>query len=231
MKMPSVSDSSPAALLGNLSNVSGHPTPEVRKTRRERQAETRSQVIAAARRLFLDRGYHRTTLAAVVEAAGFTKGAVYSNFSSKAELALAVVEEIERENVESLARTLQAAPDPDARQQLVTKWGEDILRDIDAIRLRSELNFAALDDPALADTMRHKSRNVRASVAVMLRGMDDPDGFLLDIDLLASTLTALAVGVGVQKLNDPEFDVQAFVTTASVLTGYPVPRTDPPAKG
>lgn len=229
--MPSVSDSFSPEILSNLSNVQGLPIPETRKTRRERQAETRLQVIAAARKLFLDRGYHRTTLAAVVEAAGFTKGAVYSNFSSKAELALAVVEEIERENVESLAAALQAAPDPAARQRHVTKWGEEILKDTDAIRLRSELNFAAMDDPALADTMRHKSRNVRASVAVMLRGMENPDGFLLDVDLLASSLIALAVGVGLQKLNDPEFDVQAFVTTASVLTGYPVPRTDPPTQG
>lgn len=201
-------------------------TQEIRKTRRERQAETRLQVIAAARGLFLDRGYHRTTLSAVVETAGFTKGAVYSNFSSKAELALAVVEEIERENVEVLARSFQGSPNPAERARLLTKWSEEILKDTDAIRLRSELNFAAMDDPSLAETMRHKSRNVRASVAVMLRGMEDPDGFLLDVDLLASTLVALAVGVGLQKLNDPDFDVQAFVQAAGVLTGYPAKRTD-----
>jgi AcrR family transcriptional regulator len=209
--------------------VAASPSPEIRKTRRERQAETRLQVIRAARQLFLDRGYHRTTLSAVVEAAGFTKGAVYSNFSSKAELALAVVEEIERENVELLAKGFQNAPDPAARAVLLTKWGESLLADTDAIRLRSELNFAAMDDPALADTMRHKSRNVRASVAVMLRGLEDPDKFLLDIELLSATLTALAVGVGIQKLNDPEYPVQAFVTAAGVLTGYPAKRTDLPA--
>ena len=72
----------------------------------------------------------------------------------EAKLALARVEETARGTVQTLAPTRKAAPDPEARQQLVTKWGEDILRDIDAIRLRSELNFAALDDPALADTMR-----------------------------------------------------------------------------
>ena len=206
--------------------MTGSTSPEVRKTRRERQAETRLQVIGAARSLFLDRGYHRTTLSAVVDAAGFTKGAVYSNFSSKAELALAVVEEIERENVEQLAKAFQGATDPAERAVLLTKWGESLLDDTDAIRLRSELNFAAMDDPALADTMRHKSRNVRASVAVMLRGLENPDGFLLDVELLAATLTALAVGVGLQKLGDPEFDVQAFVKAAGVLTGYPVERTD-----
>jgi AcrR family transcriptional regulator len=198
--------------------------PEVRKTRRERQAETRQQVITAARELFLTRGYHRTTLSAVVEAAGFTKGAVYSNFTSKAELALAVVEEIERENVEQLAEAFQGATDPAERAQLLTTWGETILDDTAALRLRAELNFAALDDPTLGETVRHKSRNVRASVAAMLRGLEHSDGFLLDVPVLADTLTALANGVGMQKLVDPEFDLQAFVNAAGVLTGAPLER-------
>lgn len=183
-------------------------------------------MIGAARALFLDRGYHRTTLASVVEAAGFTKGAVYSNFSSKAELALAVVEEIERENVEVLAKAFQGAADPQERARLLTTWGETLLADTDAIRLRSELNFAAMDDPELGDTMRHKSRGVRASVAMMLRGLEHPEEFLLDVDLLAATLSALAVGVGIQRLNDPEYPLDAFVLAAGALTGYPVRRTD-----
>jgi AcrR family transcriptional regulator len=193
--------------------------PEARKTRRERQAETRQHVITAARELFLTRGYHRTTLSAVVEAAGFTKGAVYSNFTSKAELALSVVEEIERENVEKLAEAFQGATDPAERAHLLTAWGETILADTAALRLRAELNFAALDDPTLGETVRHKSRNVRASVAAMLRGLEHTDRFLLDVGVLADTLTALANGVGMQKLVDPEFDLQAFVRAAGVLTG------------
>ncbi|MDQ8045877.1 MAG: TetR/AcrR family transcriptional regulator [Solirubrobacteraceae bacterium] len=206
--------------------MTASPPPESRKTRRERQAETRLQVIAAARQLFLSLGYHRTTLSAVVDAAGFTKGAVYSNFTSKAELALAVVEEIERENVELLAKALQGDLSPAERAAVLTTWGETLLADTPAIRLRAELGFAAMDDPSLGETMRHKSRNVRATVEVMLRGLENTDGFLLDISLLASTLTALAVGVGMQKLSDPDYDIQAFVTAATVLTGYTLPSTD-----
>ncbi|MBO9531539.1 MAG: TetR/AcrR family transcriptional regulator [Solirubrobacteraceae bacterium] len=203
--------------------------PEVRKTRRERQAETRQQVVTAARELFLTRGYHGTTLSAVVEAAGFTKGAVYSNFASKAELALAVVEEIERENVEKLAGAFQGASDPAERAKLLTLWGETILSDTAALRLRAELSFAAMDDPALAETIRHKSRNVRASVAAMLRGIDHSERFQLDVPVLADALTALANGVGMQRLGDPDFDVQAFVLAAGVLTGMPLSGEVPDA--
>lgn len=202
---------------------------EARKTRRERQAETRQHVVAAARELFLTRGYHGTTLSAVVEAAGFTKGAVYSNFASKAELALAVVEEIERENVERLAGAFQGTSDPGERAKLLTLWGETILADTAALRLRAELSFAAMDDPALGETFRHKSRNVRASVAAMLRGIDHPERFRLEVPVLADALTALANGVGMQRLSDPDFDVQAFVLAAGVLTGAPL--GDAPAAG
>jgi len=53
-------------------------------------------------------------------------------------------------------------------------------------------------------------------------GLENTDRFLLEIPVLADTLTALANGVGMQKLNDPDFDVQAFVKAAGVLTGAPL---------
>ncbi len=206
--------------------MADQPHTPVRKTRREQQAETRAQVIAAARGIFLERGYHGASLSAVVDAAGFTKGAVYSNFSSKAELALAVLGQIEEENVTRLGTAFQGLDEPSERARVLTEWGKDLLRDRGTIRLRSELNTAALDDPALATTIVEKSRGVRAAVEQMLRGMPNSGDFLLDVDVLASALVALSVGVGSQRLMDPEYDLRAFVQTAGVLTGYHVRRTD-----
>ena len=61
-------------------------------TRADRQAKTRADLIAAADRRFSADGFHATTLALVADDAGFTKGAVYSNFSSKEDLFFAVYE-------------------------------------------------------------------------------------------------------------------------------------------
>ena len=61
-------------------------------TRADRQAQTRAELIAAADRRFSADGFHATTLALVADDAGFTKGAVYSNFSSKEDLFFAVYE-------------------------------------------------------------------------------------------------------------------------------------------
>ena len=66
----------------------GKPSSVRRPSRAERQAQTREKLIAVARQLFIADGYAATTLDKVAEAAGFSKGAVYSNFSGKEELCM-----------------------------------------------------------------------------------------------------------------------------------------------
>ncbi|HIT76386.1 MAG TPA: TetR/AcrR family transcriptional regulator [Candidatus Avipropionibacterium avicola] len=50
---------------------------------RPRRTEVRADLLRAAREAFLERGYAGTSVAEIARAAGFTKGAVYSNFGSK----------------------------------------------------------------------------------------------------------------------------------------------------
>ena len=64
----------------------------VRLTRTERSEQNRALLLDAARDVFLERGYHGATLEQIAERAGFTKGAVYSRFDSKADLFLALLE-------------------------------------------------------------------------------------------------------------------------------------------
>jgi AcrR family transcriptional regulator len=63
-----------------------------RLTREERQQQTRERLLDAALAVFSQRGYHATSVDEVAEAAGFSKGAVYSNFASKEELFLALLD-------------------------------------------------------------------------------------------------------------------------------------------
>src|SRR5690606_29250320 len=54
--------------------------------------DTRERLLDAAERLYLERGYGGTSIEAVVEAAGLTKGALFHHFDSKHDLALALIE-------------------------------------------------------------------------------------------------------------------------------------------
>jgi AcrR family transcriptional regulator len=64
----------------------------VRVTRAERAGQVRAEVLAAALDVFVEHGYHAATLDQIALAAGYTKGAVYSRFDSKADLFLAMLE-------------------------------------------------------------------------------------------------------------------------------------------
>ena len=61
-------------------------------SRRDRQRQTREAIVFAARAAFAEDGYHGARLDQIARAAGFSKGAVYSNFTGKAELFLAVLD-------------------------------------------------------------------------------------------------------------------------------------------
>jgi AcrR family transcriptional regulator len=73
-----------------------------RLSRVEQTERNRSRVLDAARRVFMERGYHGATLEQIAEEAGFSKGVVYSQFESKADLFLALLEKrIEERAVEN----------------------------------------------------------------------------------------------------------------------------------
>ena len=57
-----------------------------RLSREDQKADTRARLIACAHDVFLEKGFHAATLDDIALRAGVTKGAVYSNFASKAEL-------------------------------------------------------------------------------------------------------------------------------------------------
>src|SRR5262245_38936796 len=67
-----------------------------RRTQHERVAESDRRMLAAALRLIGERGYRGTSLAAIGEAAGYSRGLVHERFGSKAGLLWALVKQILR---------------------------------------------------------------------------------------------------------------------------------------
>ena len=61
-----------------------------RLSREEKKELTTAQLLETASRIFLERGYHRTTLDDIADAMNMTKGAVYARFATKDELFFAL---------------------------------------------------------------------------------------------------------------------------------------------
>src|SRR3954467_5734148 len=81
-----------------------------RLSRAEQQEQTRERIVETAAKRFEERGFHATSVDQVATAAGYTKGAVYSNFASKEDLFFAVYER--RAAVAETRLTEQLAADP-----------------------------------------------------------------------------------------------------------------------
>src|ERR671935_2790472 len=78
-------------------------------TRKEAQERTRQRLLAAAAKVFARRGYHRATVDEIASEAGFTIGAVYSNFAGKEELFLALADRQVEQRVAEIRALGEAA--------------------------------------------------------------------------------------------------------------------------
>ena len=113
-----------------------------RMSRAESQAQTRSQLVATAKQMFFNDGYHPTSLEKVADAAGYSKGAVYSNFRNKDELCAAVLDEI---RAERFAEVLELVARPD-RFEALREWAERVIGDPGWTPLEAEFALHARTD-------------------------------------------------------------------------------------
>ncbi|MEF2074684.1 TetR/AcrR family transcriptional regulator [Consotaella aegiceratis] len=93
-----------------------------RISRAESRAQTRQKLIEAASMLFARTGYASSSVDAIAEAAGFTKGALYAHFPTKAAIFLAVFDQMGRNDVEALVTEIRRAKDRPAVESLLIEW-------------------------------------------------------------------------------------------------------------
>ena len=96
-----------------------------RLSRTESQALTRERLLAAARELFRRDGYATTSVERIAAAAGYSKGAVYSNFESKEAIFLAVLAAQGQASLDELLAAIDRAPDGAAIVELLADWAAE----------------------------------------------------------------------------------------------------------
>src|ERR1700677_4560553 len=77
-----------------------------------RRQQTRDYLLQAAAEVFAERGFYAATLDEVAAAAGFTKGAVYSNFKNKEDLFLALLEDAYAREMSALKEAMEDSEIP-----------------------------------------------------------------------------------------------------------------------
>lgn len=164
----------------------------------------------AAARVFARRGYQAARVEEIAEEAGYSHGAVYSNFDGKADLFLAVFEDYMAERVRELAQT-QAGLAEDASLEararaLADQWMDRLERDHDSVTLHMEFIAHADRDPELARRFGSRSMAMREALARFIAHCQQEAGMELamGVDDLALVLRALGIGLAIESLVSPE---------------------------
>jgi AcrR family transcriptional regulator len=170
-----------------------------RLTRSERSALTRSELLEVAERRFYRDGYHGTTLEAIAEEAGYTKGAVYSAFESKSGLFLTLIDAMIDERLEETAALFAAYPvGPSRVKELAGKPVEE--RAQGWALLAIEFWIHAAREPELLEQFAARYRRMRDGLAALASETSTP----LGAESWAIVTLALGNGLALERLIDPE---------------------------
>ena len=137
-----------------------------RLSRAEQNERNRGLVLAAARRIFLARGYHSATLDEIADEGGFSRGVVQSRFGNKADLFLALLEERITERTADNARLAEHLSGADGLAALAGHATRRNQAELDWGLLLIEFRAHAARDPAL-------NRRYAALHARTLQGIAD----------------------------------------------------------
>jgi AcrR family transcriptional regulator len=167
-----------------------------RLTRSERTALTRRELLEAAERRFFENGYHGTSLDDIADDAGYTKGAVYSTFGSKAGLFLAFFDEFnERRLNETRALMSGHETDEDALAALARQPADEA--NARFLLLAIEFWVHAARAPELLQAFAARHRHVRESFARWAPTT------VLGPERWAIATMALSNGLALERLIDP----------------------------
>jgi AcrR family transcriptional regulator len=182
----------------------GHPRP--RFTRAEKQAQTRAQLIQAAADVFARRGFQATTVEEIAERAGYSHGAVYSNFAGKEELFLAVFERYMTQRIEETAAASEIEGTfPERSRAAADLWMQRFSEDRPTFLLHLEFMIHAARNPHLSKQLGQRMATLRSEIERQLidREAETSRPLPLPAADIALIVRALGIGLAIEALNQP----------------------------
>jgi AcrR family transcriptional regulator len=178
-------------------------------TRAEKAAQTRADLMDAATRLYVTKGYEAASVADIAAAAGKTKGAFYTHFASKEDLFVTIIREL---NEKGTADQQQAAIDAYGGNPVTQSDAEEGVNDI---MLSLEAYLFALRRPELRGpfiAMAEHSLDHLTTVAVKARTGEFGEPTEVDKTIAMAFASTYTMGTVFRYILPPEtYDVVAAV--------------------
>ncbi|MGW0160503.1 TetR/AcrR family transcriptional regulator [Mycobacterium sp. NPDC003323] len=188
--------------------MSDDPKPR-RLTRAESKELTRRRLLDAAAGVFARRGYAAASVDEIAESAGFSVGAVYSNFANKDELFSALMTDRAVDRMDAVADIIRSshAESADPLHALGRMLIEMADKEIDVAVLRTEFWLHAVRNPELMQIEAAASAKTLDAVRGILTNMLERNGVDVDqisVDDFATTTLAMFGGLIRQRRIEPE---------------------------
>ena len=177
-----------------------------RAARAERRA-AREELLAAALRVFARRGYREAGVDEIAAEAGYSKGALYWHFSSKAELLTALLDErIDAPMRDRVALLASAPPERDMSVEATHEFARQLDEQREAMLLEREYWTIAIRDPELRARYAERQTELRDALAAALedrgRHLGTPEVGMQARDL-ARIVMSIIGGLAVDELIEP----------------------------
>ena len=167
-------------------------------TRQESQEQTRQNLLDEAIKVFAKKGIAGTSLDEIAKRAGYSKGAVYSNFTSKDDLALTVLERQAEAQLEALKNLI---PSQGGDPAFWAEQGQSSESQGPWEELLMEVSVRAIHNPALKKRLAAYHQHIIEEAAQILAGDKSPTQEQRDAVIAT---TALASGMAMRYVAMPD---------------------------
>lgn len=190
----------------------------------ETQQRTREDLLAAATRVFAKRGFAAARLDEVAAEAGYTTGAIYSNFAGKDELFLAAFEREIARHIAEVDAAIAAADGPGERTRAAAgQWIAYLDRAPEMFPLFVEYWAYAMRNPEHRPRFQERFAAFRDATTRMLEGSGVP--LPMPAADLAAAVNALTYGIAFERLAEPDaVPDDLFARTLGLLLGAHVDK-------
>jgi AcrR family transcriptional regulator len=171
----------------------------------------RDKIMAAARKLFIENGFHATGMAQVAKTSGIAIGQIYRDFSSKEEIVAAMVEaDCGRLMMyEKLDSAIRANDVPAVRA-----WLHEFVEpsdDPDDAPLFAEIIAESARSERIREIFRQNHDELREHMDAALELIGPGDAVAARRQILADVISTLSMGMMHQMLKSPEADLGPVV--------------------
>lgn len=190
-----------------------------RLTRVEARERTKQRLLDAGSELFAERGFSGASVEEIADRAGFTRGAFYSNYSSKADLFLALMDHRHDQQVEEISSVMAGGSSPVEILDGLKAWASRRPNDTTWVLLLTEFRLFAIRNPDVGTKLVERARTSRhlfgkAIVAQFESVGVDPPAPVAD---LAAIVHVLDFGIPIEQALDPDGVRDGFFFDALIL--------------